>query len=304
MVVVHLVLASITAVVYGLLAALLGRRRSTPEARPALNLFRTWWFALAIITALDPLQVALFTLDALPIWLHETLAEASLLVLAAGLWGLLGYLIYAYSGSRRSWRPLAAIYALAGVLLLAILNRAGTPESLVILHGEVEAVPGIELPAFATALILTFLVGPQLAAAAAYARLYWRADTPTQRYRIALVSMALIGWLGASLAGAFLDAGGGAWEYTTRLLGLTAALLVLAAYFPPRFVQRRFGVSALGHESVEQVAFSASRPASRPYAMLASAEPSTSADAASPAGAEPEQAGSGVDASRETERSP
>lgn len=237
-----------TAGLYLLVALALGRRRTDPGVRGALNMFRAWWFLLAAITIAAPLQVLLHLNGMLPVWLFQTLAEASVLALSAALATLLCYLVFAYHGSTQTWLWISAGYAAFAVFLLGVLNRSGTPVELVLGPTGVTRVPPVDFDGTVGMVLITLLLGPQIVASIAFLRLYPKADTPTQRYRIVLVGTAITAWFAVSFLGAVLQQTGPEWRTFTRILGLAAAILVLLAYFPPGPIQRRLRVRPLGRE--------------------------------------------------------
>jgi hypothetical protein len=85
---------------------------------------------------------------------------------------------------------------------------------------------------------------PQLAGAVAYAALWRRVEDATQRYRVLLVSLSLAAWFAGALVAALSDPDSPV-ILARPLLGLVAAGAVVAAYAPPAWVQRRFGVHPL-----------------------------------------------------------
>lgn len=84
-----------------------------------------------------------------------------------------------------------------------------------------------------------------LIAIVAYLRLIGLAPDSTTRYRIGLVGTSLLVWLGAILILNSLDVAAHEWNLILALLGLLAPLLVIAAYFPPPPLKRRWNLAAL-----------------------------------------------------------
>ncbi|MEA3190845.1 MAG: hypothetical protein QOD77_1427 [Thermoplasmata archaeon] len=243
-----------TAGLYLMLALALGRRATEPSVRGALNMFRAWWFLLAAVTLTEPLQVLLYLDGLLPIWLYLTLVQVNLLAICGALAALLCYLVYAYQGSTRSWFLVAAGYGAFAAFLLGVVNHAGTPARIAFGPNGLDRDPPIDLAGPVGILLIALLLGPQILASIAYLRLYPKADTPTQRYRIVLIGAAISAWFTVSFVGAVLRQTGPEWQTATRVLGLAAAVLVLLAYFPPPSFQRRFQVRPLGREEPPAVA--------------------------------------------------
>jgi hypothetical protein len=98
--------------------------------------------------------------------------------------------------------------------------------------------------------LIVFLFASQIAGGFAYFTLYFRMSEPTQKYRILLVSWSIISWFVTpfiGIAGGLTDYDW--WQVVSRLIGLVAALTVLLAYWPPGWVQQRYGVVSLLEEN-------------------------------------------------------
>ena len=159
------------------------------------------------------------------------------------LLGLLYYLAYLFTGKDLLF-PMAAGY-LVYYLFLVYLVSAAEPASVEVerwtttLAYENQGI--IEGPLASLALLL--LVAPQIIGALAYFTTFFRLEDPSRRYRVALVSWAIIIWFSSSLVGSF----GGLsdldwWQIVSRAISLAAAGAVLLAYRPPGFIQDRWGV--------------------------------------------------------------
>lgn len=231
--------------IYTHVAGLVRRRRVAPEAQRASDLFALWWYALGAVTFVGAGHslLAAAGLSSLPLALAVTFV--SLLLLCAGLCGLLYYLLFLFTGRASLLPPLAMGYALLFVALLALFYQAG-PAGIEV--GRWSATVAYERPLSSgtTLLLLAFLVVPQILAAVSYAALYFRVQDRTLRYRVALVSGSITVWfLSSLLASASGLTQHDAWQVASRMLGIGAALAVLAAYRPPRAIRERYGVSAL-----------------------------------------------------------
>lgn len=247
------VLAIATATLYLYIGFVLRQRRVSDEARMARDLFGAWWVILGVTGLLGVLQIVLYTAGMLPIWLYTTFTQLALFLIFVALWALQCYLVYLYRGSRKAFVPLAWFYLLLYVLVVGLLNwvQAHHPYEAITDNGwMLRAEPQWELNRAVGVIAILILVGPQLVAAIAYARLYAKAQDRTQRYRIALLTGAIIGWFGTSLVATAADASESmAWQFTSRLIGLVAGGIILAAYKPPSFVKRRFDIRGLDDES-------------------------------------------------------
>lgn len=211
--------------------ALVGRtiqmRDVTPRMRIGQNAFVTWWYALALATLVG--AAASFLDLSLEAFLTVTIVV--LLVLCAGLCGLLFYLVFLFTERRSLLAPMAVGYA-GFFLFLTWFILAGDPVGVT--HSdwgsEIEYADPIDGgPAFVAAILL--LIGPQLIGALGYLSLYWKVDDPLLRRRILLVSLSILAWFGSSLIGTGTGtADSDWWHVTSRLIGLTAAGTIYYAY--------------------------------------------------------------------------
>jgi uncharacterized membrane protein HdeD (DUF308 family) len=98
--------------------------------------------------------------------------------------------------------------------------------------------------------LVILLFVPQILGGLAYFTLYFRVPEVTQKYRILLVSWSIIIWF---LSPFVAFAGGLAqqdwWQVVSRLIGLAAALTILMAYLPPRWLKQRYGIISLLDEN-------------------------------------------------------
>lgn len=238
-----------TASLYLYIGAALRQRQVSREARLARDLFAAWWFILGVVGLLGVLPIVLYLGGHLPIWLYMTFSQLSLLAVFAALWALQCYLVYLYRGSHRALIPLAVFYLALYIFVVGLLmwTLVEHPYDRLADNGWTLALePRLELSRAVGVIAVLILVGPQMVAAAAYARLFFKAQDRTQRYRIALLSGAILGWFGTSVAAAAADASeGAAWQLVSRLIGLAAGAVILAAYKPPRWVRQRYGVRGL-----------------------------------------------------------
>lgn len=231
---------------------LLGRNVSV-EARGALQSFSLWWLAIGASSLLGALQIWLYLSDKLPIWIYAANTQVAIMLIVAALYGLLDYLVYLYTGTAKWRMPLAVLYFVVWVLLVGLIERAGTPDRLTDNGWNIVAEPQLQLGGVATIIFVLFLLGPQLAGAIGYARLYKKVETRTSRYRIVLVAGSIIVWFGSSLIASALGAASdvdlstlAAWQIGSRMIGIAAALALYFAYFPPHWVRQKYGIEALG----------------------------------------------------------
>lgn len=240
-----------SAAIYFYVGDRLGRRRVTiPDVRLAWVLFVVWWYALALVTVIGGIQNLLgsFGVSELPLFL--SLTQLNLLATCVGLFGLLYYLIFLLSGKSRLIVPLTIFYIIYYTLLLYYIDSLN-PTGITLgrwtttLHYQ----HPLSGPLFALVLIL--LVVPQVIGSIAYFTLFFRVRDSTQRYRVLLVSASIFIWFGSALAG---SAAGVStldwWQVASRLIGFAAALTILVAYRPFRWIKKRLGVGSIVDEAV------------------------------------------------------
>lgn len=236
------VLGVITALVYAVVGRTIARRSVARDLHMAQGAFTLWWFALAGTTLVGA-AYTLYGAYALPsLALAVATTSLTLLGLCLALAGLLFYLVYLYTGSRKPLVPLAIGYvALYG--LFTYLIQVGHPIGVerrqwnVTLQYETEFGTTVGLAAF------LLIVAPQIIAAFAYFTLYFRLDDRSQRFRVAVVSWSIILWFASPFLGVVPGVAGSlAWQVTSRLIGFAAAVAILLAYQPPSWLRTRLNV--------------------------------------------------------------
>lgn len=220
----------------------LGRRHVSAEAQAASMGFMAWWLSISAIWALDAARTGAVAMGIEPGGLAArtlvSLHYATIALLCVGLTGLLAYLAFLYTG-RAFVKPIAGFY-LSYFAIAAFAVSGARPDAILVGGWGTHVVYAEPLARGEEALFFLFLLVPQLVAAAAYLRLAGHVKTATQRYRIAVVAVTLIVWIGGNLVGdvarwTYVDA----WEISRRVLGLVAALAIFAAYQPPASIARR-----------------------------------------------------------------
>jgi hypothetical protein len=254
-----LLLSAVASVVTGVLYLYLGRvlhqRKVSPEAGLARDMFAFWWILLGLLSFLGVVEIALYRAGDLPIWLYMTFGQFGLWALFAALWALQVYLMYLYTGSKRWVAPLGLFYLALYMGFVALIHWIGPPGAISDNGWMLRTDQAFTLSRGWTIALIIVLLGPQMAAAIAYASLYRRTSDRTQRYRIALLTGAILVWFGtSSLVGATSDPNPDhinvSWQIAQRLLSIAAALTILAAYRPPAWVRHRFAVRSLDDEAV------------------------------------------------------
>lgn len=242
-------MSTISGVLYAYLASLLARRPVSQAAKGAQVCFALWWGVLGVSSFLSAIQVVLYVAGVLPVWFFQAAGQLLLTLILLGLAGLLFYLIFVYTGRSRSWKLLAAYYGALYLVLLALVAAQGTPTSISDDGWRLQRVPEPEANTLLGVVFGLLFIGPQIAAAVAYALLYRRAASTDQRYRIALVSGSIIVWFASSLvAGAIGASNTFAGEVASQVLGMLAAATILLAYEPPRAWRAKWGLKSIRDE--------------------------------------------------------
>ena len=215
----------------------------------AWSMFIVWWYALAATTLSGAVLSLLGALGIVKLSLFVTVTIVNLLATCVALFGLMYYLLYLFTGNRRLLVPLTLFYiAYYGFLVYYVL--ASEPVSVSVDRWRATLVYQNEIrgPLFLAVLLL--LVLPQIIGSLAYFTLYFRIKNPTQKYRVLLVSWSIIIWF----LSAFLASIAGLsqfdwWQVASRLIGLSAALMIRFAYEPPSWVKQRYNVLSIADEN-------------------------------------------------------
>ena len=222
---------------------------SSSEARLAWGSFTVWWYGLAATTLIGGF-LNLFGavgLTSLPLFVIATFLN--ILVTCIALLGLLYYLIYLFTGNRRLLVPLAIFYMIYFVLFVYYIS-ASAPGSVDVGRWNTTLAYQTPLTGPFFVILIVLLLLPQIIGGFAYFTLYFNVTEITQKYRILLVSWSIIVWFlspFAALAGGLAEQDW--WQLASRFIGLAAALTILGAYLPPRWLKQRYGILSLSDES-------------------------------------------------------
>jgi len=234
-----------TAALFAYVGGLTRHRHVMAADRPASLAFATWWYGAAAVLSLNGGQTLLALVGVKDVALYLTLIFAQALPLAAALAGLLIYLAYLYFGHFRAVAPIAAFYVLFLSYTLYYFSSLG-PWTLHQSEWDSRLLSGNSRPDAAFYTFIVLLTVPVIVAAVAYASLYARSPERTQRFRIALVSLAFLLWFGAMAVGFIAVPPQTSWyPLVYQAPGLFASLLILLAFRPPSWVQRRYHVAAV-----------------------------------------------------------
>ena len=242
-------LSVLSAGIYCYVGLVLNRRNSSSSAsRLAWKLFVVWWYALAGATLASASMNILGAFGIAHLPLFVTLSQFNLLATCVALFGLLYYLLYLFSGDRRWLAPLFVFY-IAYYLYLIYFVQASVPVSVSVEPWRTRLIYQEQIDGPLTTILLLLLLFPQIIGSLVYFTLFFRVETPTQKYRILLVSWSIIIWfLSAFVANIFGLSQLAWWQVLSRLISLTAALMILIAYLPPASIKRRFGVTSIAEE--------------------------------------------------------
>lgn len=207
------------------------RRSVSPDLRLPRDAFGAFWVALGATTVFGAAMTAAARWLDPGLELFVTLNLVTLLILCVGLWGLLFYLVFLYTDSRRAALPLAVGYlAFFGCLVYYVLSSRPVGVQLGRWGVELEYARPIDSGPLYIAVIL-FLVLPQVLAGFAYLSLYPRVADPLQKRRILIVSLSIILWFatGFALASPELRRSD-EWQLASRMIGLAATAAIYYAY--------------------------------------------------------------------------
>ncbi|HEX9816042.1 MAG TPA: hypothetical protein VGB18_03590 [Candidatus Thermoplasmatota archaeon] len=244
------VLATTTVLAY---VGLLQQRRAsgTEGDRAAIYAFAMWWYAAAAVLFLLALQALLVLVGVETVLLHNVIRYIRMGPLSIAAGSLLFFMLYLLTG-RMVWRRwLVAAYSafLAFTIYYAYLAEPVTVE---VTAWAVRTV-GTPVPSWMVIVFGVLLAGPILLATFAYATLFFKVQDARQRYRLALLAISFIVWFGAILVGFLAGLTSRDWfPILYEAPGLLAGLLVILAYQPPQWIQRR--LAATSAESDAQTA--------------------------------------------------
>ncbi|MCI4360071.1 MAG: hypothetical protein L3J91_00045 [Thermoplasmata archaeon] len=229
-------------ILYGYLGFRLAQRRVSADARIPAAQFSLFWLGLGGVTAIGAIESLIAAFQVPPLALVVTLLYLEVLGLCVVLWGLVGYLVYLFTG-RSLLVPLAVIYSVIYVLLVYFVT-ASVPTAVTVTQGSVGVTLSSQVTGPIVGVLLLALLGPEIIGAILYFTLFFRTRDPTIRYRVTLVSWSLIVWLGlGSIVNVAAALGGGlAAQILGRSIGVFAALVILLAFYPPAIIRRRLSV--------------------------------------------------------------
>lgn len=234
------------AAVYLYVGYRLYRRPVSAGSRLASAQFSLWWAGLGVGVAVGGVELALAAANALPFSMALTLYMVVVLVDCAFLWGLVGFLLYVYSG-RYHVVALSVFYAAFYVSVLYYFFSQG-PTGLILSAGQPTIVYSNAPIAVLEGPLVVGLVGPEIVGAILYLSLLRRTKDPAQRYRIWLVGGGILLWFGLDV---FFPGSTTGWLLARGVAQVIPGLMSLIAFYPPEWARRRYGVTPMTAHDVE-----------------------------------------------------
>ena len=202
-------------------------------------MFALWWIATGVNILLGSAFIAAAAFGKTDLRMQVAYAILQRALLAVAVAGLVHYLLFLVRG-RAPLRHLAAFYAAYFVFLLGSLY-ADDPVGVYVGEWRTDLVYAHDGAAWVGLLSFAWLVLPPVGFSVA-AIVVARRLPPTQRPqrdRITLVGAAIIAWWVVAVLSGQREAFGAEFlQVFNRLLGLTMALVILAAYNPPAWLRR------------------------------------------------------------------
>jgi hypothetical protein len=225
-------------VVYGYVGIRLLGREVSPRSRLASYQFSLWWLGLGAALASGRIELALALGNSLPYAAAITFSLLNILIESVYLWGLLGSLVFVYTG-RYYLVALGLLYAAFYFVSVFAIFAQG-PYAVSLATGTptlVSATP--ESGNMALALQLAVLV-PEFVGACLYLSLLPRTPDRTARWRISFVGSSIVLWVAIH---AFVPSAGYDWIFAKTILDVIPALLSLVGLLPPAWIRRRLGIA-------------------------------------------------------------
>jgi hypothetical protein len=229
------------ATVYAYVGMRLGRSHLRGDGKSVMAAFGIWWIATSINQYLGGAfyLAAAFGYTDFPLQLAYVIVQR--LLLAVSMIGLMYYIVYLVSG-RRILLPLAILYLCFWLMQIYVVFL-GSPDGIDVYRWRTDLHYTATTPSIFSLIDLVVIVLPPVIGAALLLRLYKRVETPTQRFRIVAVSVGFIAWwLVAVLAGQRSVFDNDALQALNRIVGAAVGLLILLAYEPTGWMQRRYNL--------------------------------------------------------------
>ncbi len=249
------VLETLCAGLFVSIGALLLGRKTGGDYRKPIMMFSMWWIILGIDRVIE-VAVRILNHDYGIYSLNVPLYYVFWAIAPLGIYGLLYYTIFLFSGRNRLAVPLGLFYLAITVIALATIAASG---AYVADANDVNLGVQVNQPgniaylrplsyAFIAA-VLSALILPQIAVCIALYSIYPKMSQPTQKFRLAMIATAMLLFFGstfvATLTGRIVGAD---WETLSKSIYLASAVIVYAAYSPPRLLREKYGLVSIFDE--------------------------------------------------------
>lgn len=238
-------LALLTGAGFAIVGVMMMRRAPPTQGQAARVMFALFWTSAAIIWITQGLGSLSGYLGVASLPLLSALDQVSTPFYCLAAASLLYYVLYLLTGRARLLVPILTYYL---VLFFLLRWRVESAQRLDINVQDwvVSFVYATPLQGAAYSVIVSLVSGPLLLSILAYGALFFRVDEPAQRYRIALVALGLLAWIGTeSIAFTTGFATTAAGEITRRVVALASTLVIVLAYRPPRAVEARLAAASV-----------------------------------------------------------
>lgn len=233
---------------YLLVAMLLAARPVPDELRTGSRLFQGWWAGIGLNKVIAGVVGLAATYDAIDGTAYVSVLYLNFVILASGLWCLLAYFAFLYTGGKRAFVALGLLCG--GFFLLLSYNLlASQPTGYTLGTWRTSHARTFDSPVWRNLLTLALLVVLPAAPALAHLRLLKGLEERSQKYRVVLVSAGIVLWTLSVFFVAFRGSESSALlQVSSRTVGLLGALAALWAYRPPSWVRRWLGEgNGFGH---------------------------------------------------------
>jgi hypothetical protein len=237
--VVTLAISGVAIVFYVWVGRRLLQRESSPRSRLASAQFALWFFGLGAALAAGRTELLLALLNTLPYSLAITFSLLNVVIEAIYLWGLVGALVYVYTG-RYYLLALGLLYAVFYVVSIYAIFVQG-PYGVTVASGSPALVYASPAGANSALALQLIVLVPELVGACLYLSLLPRSPDRTVRWRIGFVGAGILFWVAVH---AFVPSSGYMMILVKTILDLVPALLAVIGLVPPAWVRRRFGIAS------------------------------------------------------------
>lgn len=227
------------ALVYGYVGLRMSRHTERAGANGvAMRFFALWWLTTAANQLLGSALYLAAAFGHTDVSIQLTYLFVQRLLLAVSLVGLMYYLLFLQTG-RSYLPPLAVVYGLFFAAQLYSLS-ARTAIGVESYGWRTDVVWATPEPVLLR-LSLLLIVIPPIVGALMMLRIYRRVQTPTRRFRVAMIGGGfVIWWIIAIIAGQASMLSVSWFQALNRIVGIAIAVGILLAYEPMMWMQRRY----------------------------------------------------------------